>query len=51
MVNDGKFDFENSTVHIQLTFAGTQSPIHHTNFMYALDDSLDTFMHQTKAKK
>ena len=29
-------------------FAGTQSPVHHTNFMYALDDSLDTFMHQTK---
>jgi len=29
-------------------FTGTQSPIHHTNFMYALDDSLDTFMHQTK---
>ncbi len=27
---------------------GTQSPIHHTNFMYALDDSLGTFMHQTK---
>jgi len=29
-------------------FTGTQSPVHHTNFMYALDDSLDTFMHQTK---
>ena len=29
-------------------FPGTQSPVHHTNFMYALDDSLDTFMHQTK---
>merc|ERR1712059_16976 len=25
-------------------FTGTQSPIHHTNFMYALDDSLTTFM-------
>ena len=32
-------------------FPGTQSPIHHTNFMYALDDSLDTFMHQTKKWK
>ena len=30
---------------------GTQSPVHHTNFMYALDDSLDTFMHQTKKWK
>merc|ERR1711934_705713 len=30
---------------------GTQSPVHHTNFTYALDDSLETFMHQTKAKK
>jgi len=29
-------------------FTGTQSPIHHTNFMYALDDSMATFMHQTK---
>jgi len=29
-------------------FTGTKSPIHHTNFMYALDDSLSTFMHQTK---
>jgi len=27
---------------------GVQSPVHHTNFMYALDDSLETFMHQTK---
>ena len=32
-------------------FPGTQSPVHHTNFMYALDDSLDTFMHQTKKWK
>jgi len=29
-------------------FTGVQSPIHHTNFMVALDDSLETFMHQTK---
>jgi len=29
-------------------YTGVQSPIHHTNFMYALDDSLDTFMHQKK---
>jgi len=29
-------------------FTGVQSPIHHTNFMYALDDSLETFMHQKK---
>lgn len=28
-------------------YTGVQSPIHHTNFMYALDDSLETFMHQT----
>jgi len=31
-------------------FTGTQSPIHHSNFMYALDDSLETFMHQTPDK-
>jgi len=29
-------------------FTGVQSPIHHTNFMVALDDSLETFMNQTK---
>jgi len=29
-------------------YTGVQSPIHHTNFMYALDDSLETFMHQKK---
>jgi len=29
-------------------YTGVQSPVHHTNFMYALDDSLDTFMHQKK---
>jgi len=29
-------------------FTGVQSPIHHTNFMLALDDSLETFMNQTK---
>jgi len=29
-------------------FTGVQSPVHHTNFMVALDDSLETFMHQTK---
>jgi len=28
-------------------FTGTQSPIHHSNFMVALDDSLETFMNQT----
>ena len=27
---------------------GVQSPVHHTNFMYALDDSMETFMHQKK---
>jgi len=32
-------------------FTGTKSPIHHTNFMYALDDSLETFMNQTANKK
>jgi len=31
-------------------FTGTQSPIHHSNFMVALDDSLETFMHQTPDK-
>jgi len=31
-------------------FTGTQSPIHHSNFMYALDDSLETFMNQTPDK-
>jgi trimethylamine monooxygenase len=31
-------------------FTGTKSPIHHTNFMKALDDTLDTFMHQRKNK-
>ena len=36
------------SISITSFFPGTQSPIHHTNFMYALDDSLDTFMHQTK---
>lgn len=29
-------------------FTGTPSPIHHTTFMKALDDSLETFMHQKK---
>jgi len=29
-------------------FTGVQSPVHHTNFMFALDDSLETFMTQTK---
>jgi len=29
-------------------FTGTKSPIHHTTFMKALDDSLETFMHQKK---
>jgi len=32
-------------------YTGTKSPIHHTNFMYALDDSLETFMNQTANKK
>merc|ERR1712003_617408 len=31
-------------------FTGTQSPIHHSNFMVALDDSLETFMNQTPDK-
>jgi trimethylamine monooxygenase len=31
-------------------FTGTQSPIHHTTFMKALDDSLETFMNQTPEK-
>jgi len=31
-------------------FTGTQSPIHHSNFMIALDDSLETFMNQTPDK-
>ena len=39
------------SISITSFFPGTQSPIHHTNFMYALDDSLDTFMHQTKKWK
>merc|ERR1711913_50823 len=26
-------------------YTGVQSPVHHTNFMYALDDSMETFMH------
>ena len=38
-------------IYLYIYFPGTQSPIHHTNFMYALDDSLDTFMHQTKKWK
>jgi trimethylamine monooxygenase len=29
-------------------FTKTKSPIHHTTFMTALDDSMQTFMHQTK---
>jgi len=29
-------------------YTGVQSPVHHTNFMYALDDSMETFMHQKK---
>jgi len=29
-------------------YTGVKSPVHHTNFMYALDDSMDTFMHQKK---
>lgn len=29
-------------------FTGTPSPIHHTNFMLALDDSMETFMNQSK---
>lgn len=29
-------------------FTGTKSPIHHTNFMYALDDSLECFMGDKK---
>jgi trimethylamine monooxygenase len=29
-------------------YTGVQSPVHHTNFMFALDDSLETFMHQKK---
>jgi len=29
-------------------YTGVKSPIHHTNFMYALDDSMETFMHQKK---
>jgi len=29
-------------------YTGQQSPIHHTNFMYALDDSMETFMSQKK---
>eukprot|EP00092_Neocalanus_flemingeri_P097452 GFUD01124197.1.p1 GENE.GFUD01124197.1~~GFUD01124197.1.p1 ORF type:complete len:111 (+),score=40.99 GFUD01124197.1:50-334(+) len=29
-------------------FTGVQSPVHHTNFMFALDDSLETFMTQAK---
>ena len=41
----------NTLLMLIIDHPGTQSPIHHTNFMYALDDSLDTFMHQTKAKK
>ena len=28
--------------------SGVQSPIHHTTFMKALDDSMETFMHQKK---
>merc|ERR1711874_805958 len=31
-------------------FTGVQSPIHHTTFMSALDDSLETFMYQTEDK-
>lgn len=31
-------------------FTGTQSPIHHSNFMVALDDSMETFMNQTPDK-
>jgi len=31
-------------------FTGVQSPIHHSTFMSALDDSLETFMYQTKDK-
>jgi len=29
-------------------YTGVQSPVHHTNFMYALDDSMETFMNQKK---
>jgi len=29
-------------------YTGVKSPIHHTNFMYALDDSMETFMNQKK---
>ena len=31
-----------------LLTSGVQSPIHHTTFMKALDDSMETFMHQKK---
>ena len=27
-------------------YTGVQSPIHHTTFMKALDDTMETFMHQ-----
>jgi len=27
-------------------FTGTKSPVHHTTFMKALDDTMDTFMNQ-----
>jgi len=31
-------------------FTGTKSPVHHTTFMKALDDSMETFMNQTPPK-
>lgn len=31
-------------------FTGVQSPVHHTNFMMALDDTMETFMNQTPEK-
>jgi len=46
--------FKNILTYRDQSFAslhtGTQSPIHHSNFMYALDDSLETFMNQTPDK-
>ena len=46
--------FENILTYRDQSFAsiitGTQSPIHHSNFMIALDDSLETFMNQTPDK-